>query len=327
LKAVVIGGAGHIGNAIVRALLARGYEVTACGRRPALPPNLAGLPVKYSSGDAEGRGQLAEWIAGHDLVVDAAAPYPFEALSVINASRGAALARAEVRTRRLIDALRPSGATLLYVGSFVTLAAPRGLAQRAQDAVMRLIQPYFEVKELIEAMILQRVRRGLRAVIINPTYCIGPWDIRDPAISTVPLLLRGKIAGTIPQMLNLVDVRDVAAAALAAFDHEWFGRPILIRSHDVATSEFYAMVCELGGVPAPRLIVPTRSLMGFAYLGEVMYQLAGKSTLLPSGGMMLAAAFDYCPRDNCLAELGVSPTPLPETLRDAIAWYRQIGHG
>jgi hypothetical protein len=40
--------------------------------------------------------------------------------------------------------------------------------------------------------------------------------------------------------------------------------------------------------------------------------------------MMMAAAFDYLPQSTTLAQLGITPRPLRETIADAIAWYREI---
>ena len=51
MRALVLGGSGLIGNAIVRELVARGYQVTAVGRRPAPAANLAELDVDYVSAD------------------------------------------------------------------------------------------------------------------------------------------------------------------------------------------------------------------------------------------------------------------------------------
>lgn len=53
MRVLVLGGTGHLGSAIVRALLERHFEVIATGRRDAPPANLAGLPVHYMQGDAD----------------------------------------------------------------------------------------------------------------------------------------------------------------------------------------------------------------------------------------------------------------------------------
>ena len=87
IKALVIGASGHLGNAIARDFLRRNYRVTACGRRIAPPDNLFELPVRYLSGDSETGGQLDKWMAGHDLVVDAAAPYPLNVFSPVSQAK------------------------------------------------------------------------------------------------------------------------------------------------------------------------------------------------------------------------------------------------
>ena len=192
IKALVIGASGHLGNAIVRDFLDRNYRITACGRRGDLPANPSNLPVRYLSGDTETSRQLDEWIAGHDLVVDAAAPYPLSAFSPVSESGKDPIAHAERRTRLLLDAVCRHKARLVYVGSFVTLVKPRTSTQRFPEyEMMRLAHPYFEVKELIESKVIEASRRGLPVVIANPTYCLGPWDLHDRQLCTIPLLLRG----------------------------------------------------------------------------------------------------------------------------------------
>ncbi len=326
MKVLVIGATGHIGNAIVRALLSRNHEVTASGRRSKPPANLIGLPVRYAPGDAESDDQFEQWTAGHDLVVDAAAPYPLEIFSVASAAGGGSIAGAERRTRRLLEAVSRHDAQLAYVSSFVTLVRPRTDAQLVQSRMIRLAHPYFTVKEMIESRILEAARMGLRTVIVNPTYCLGPWDIRERRICTIPLVLRGEIPASISQTLNVIDVRDVADALLAAIDAQRYGTPILLSGHSVSTHELYSRICRIGGVPPPRLSASASATLMSAYWIETMFTAIGRKSPLPSGGMMMATAFDYLVPGNELEELGINLRPLDETLADAIGWYREIGY-
>jgi len=326
IKALVIGASGHLGNAIVRALLDRNYRVTACGRRNVVPANLRELSVRYAQGDTETPGQFDEWIAGHDLVVDAAAPYPLNAFSLVSEAGNDPITYAERRTRRLLDAVLRHKARLAYVGSFVTLVSPRTSAQRFQHQMMRLAHPYFEVKELIESQMLDAGRRGLAVVIANPTYCLGPWDLHDRRLCTIPLLLRGEIPSSISQMLNVIDVRDVAAGIVAALDAERYGEPLLMSGHDVSTDDLYSQICQLGGVLKPRISTATSVALAGAYAMELALGTIGERTPLPAGGMMMATLFDYMISGRTLEELGVMPRPLSETIVDAIRWYRRIGY-
>lgn len=326
IKALVIGASGHIGNAIVRAFLDRHYRVSACSRRSVPPANLSGLPVRYLLGDTETPGQLDKWITGHDLVVDAAAPYPLSVFSPVSEAGKDPIAYAERRTRLLLDAVWRHRARLVYVGSFVTRVRPRTSTQRFQHQAMRLAHPYFEVKELIESQMLDASRRGLPVVIANPTYCLGPWDLRDRELCPIPLLLRGEIPSSITQMLNVIDVRDVAAAIGAALDAERYGEPIQMSGHDISTEKLYSLICELGGVPGPRVSTATTVALAGAYAIELMLGTIGEKTRLPAGGMMMATLFDYIVSGSELQTLGITPRPLTETLIDAIKWYRQVGY-
>jgi dihydroflavonol-4-reductase len=325
-KALVIGASGHIGNAIVRALLDRKYEVTACGRRKVLPVNLSGLPIRYASGDTETVGQFDEWIAGHELVVDAAAPYPLDTFSPFNKGAADPIAYAERRTRRLLTAISRHRARLVYVGSFVTQVRPQSNADRFEHQFMRLMHPYFEVKRLIESQVLDASRRGVPIVIANPTYCLGPWDLHDRNLCTIPLLLRGELPGSITQLLNVIDVRDVAKGILAALDTELYGEPLQMGGHNILTNEMYALICEIGGVPPPRLSTAPSLAIAGAYLAELMWGAVDEQTPLPAGGMMMARLFDYMAPSEQLQELEITPRSLSETIKDAIEWYRQIGY-
>jgi dihydroflavonol-4-reductase len=325
-KALVIGASGHLGNAIVRILLKRKYQVTACGRRRVPPANLSGLPVRYARGDADVSGQFDKWIAGHDLVVDAAAPYPLSVFSPVSEAGLDPIAHAEKRTRRLLDAVSRHKAELVYVGSFVTHVRPGTSAQRLQHQMIRLAHPYFEVKELIESQVLDAGRRGVPVVIANPTYCLGPWDMRARDLCTIPLVLCGEIPSAISQILNVIDVRDVASAIDAALDAKRYAEPLQMSGHDIYTGELYSQICEIGGVPRPRTSTSAPFALAGAYWMELMLSTVGGKTRLPAGGMMMAALFDYLARGNELEQLGVRPRPLSETIIDSIKWYRRIGY-
>jgi dihydroflavonol-4-reductase len=326
MKALVIGASGHVGNAITRALLDLKWEVTACGRRAAPPLNLSALPVTYLAGDADAPGQLDKWISGHDLVVDGAAPYPMSLVFAGREPEQDPFFAAEVRTRRLLDAVLRHNARLAYVGSFVTHVSPRTEAERVRAQMIRLTLPYFEIKEFIESQILDARRRGLRAIILNPTYCLGPWDLHDRRVCTIPLLLCGEIPGRITQMLNVIDVRDVAAGLVVAIETGRYNQPLLMTGRNISTEDFYAMICQVGGVPMPRFVTATTLAMFGSYWVEVMFSMLGQQTPIISAGMMMATAIDYLDTGDVLEQLGIAPRPLVDTIADAIKWYRAIGY-
>lgn len=304
-RALVLGASGHIGNAVVRELLAQGYAVTAARRGRASAHNLAGLPVADVLGDASDAATLDRWIAGHELVVDAAAPYPLS-----HAEHGAVAASAH-RAAALIDAIVRHRARLVHVGSFVT----RLLTSEPH--------PYFAAKRAGEAVFDAAIRAGAPVAIVHPTNCMGPWDGRPSAMCFVPTVLAGRLPVMPSQMINAVDVRDVARGVVAVADTVPRCGPVLLSGHDVGLPELCALIGELAGVRVTTRVVPAGVVRAAAWAIE----LATLGTVVPPVLLptLLVLRHTALPVGAAQRALGAAPRPLSATLRDAIAWYRDVG--
>jgi dihydroflavonol-4-reductase len=327
MKVLVLGGSGHIGNAVVRAFLDRNCRVTACSRRPEPPANLAGLSIRYAPGDFDTPGQFDEWIRGHDVVVDAAAPYPVRLFDATTNAGSRAMEYARQRTRALLAAVRKRKARLACVSSFTTLMRPRTGIDALEAALVRTTHPYFAVKQLIESELLDESSKGMPIVIVNPTMCLGPWDLRERDFCFIPRLVQGEMPIAMSHILNVIDVREVATGIVAALDAERYGEPILLSGHNVSTEALFTRICEIGGrSPAPRVYVPAAAAMLTSYFTEVALGLVGQRTPLPSLAPTLAYAHEWLSTGSAQIELNVVARPLSETLIDSIQWYRRIGY-
>jgi dihydroflavonol-4-reductase len=311
----------------VRDLLDHGYRVTAATRQQR-PEALAGLSVDTARGNADRPGQLAAWVRGHDLVIDAAAPYPVNLFVAASTAERAPLDYARRRMAELLTAVAQEGAALGYISSFTTLPRPdnEGTLAAIETRVRRRVHPYFSVKAAMEAMVLEAARGGLRVAIFNPTACMGPWDRRPRELCVVPLLVTRQVPAMVARVANVIDVRDVAAAVRAAMEQQRFGAPIPLAGHNTRTDALAARVCELARTRAPRLQVSARLAAGGALWGEVAWAFLGRPSPLPAIGLLLI--LDGYPTQPSEAQraLGALPRPLDVTLRDSIAWYRHLGY-
>lgn len=321
MRALVLGATGHVGNAAVRELLDRGYEVTAVTRRAEVPFNLRGLPVQILRGDADRPGQIRRWVEGCDVVVDGAAPYPLHLYE-----DGDPLGKAEARTRELLGAVRKHGARLAYVGSFVT--DPRCGRKPGSDLARR--HPYFRVKERIESLVLSAARAGLPVAAVNPTACYGPWDMKPRGLCLVPQLLCGEMPALARHLINVVDVRDVAIALVSAVEEERFGEPVLLCGHSLMLDDLAARICALGGRRMPVRTPAAMVGLGVAVSRwtDALFALGGRSSPWPSLTLSISLLYETFPMapDPVQRALGASPRPLAGTLRDTVAWYRRIGY-
>lgn len=326
-SALLLGGTGHIGHALLRELLSRGYRVRAVTRRAGHVPALEGdgLDVTVVRGDADAPAGLDRLIEGADVVIDAAAPYP---LRLVEPGRGAeeVVEAAVLRTARLAEATRRRGAALVFISSFTTLPRSAGVIADLEARVRRAAHPYFVTKAALERAVLVSCDRGLRAVIANPTACLGPWDRKPRSLCYLPLLLSGDMPATTTRVVNVVDVRDVARGAVAALEAGLFARPFLLSGHDIGADALSARACALVGRRPPILRASTRMTATAAYCTEWLFGSMALPAPFPSLPALLLCEARATGIGEAQRALGVMPRPLHETLLDAIAWYRRIGY-
>lgn len=326
MKALVLGASGHLGNAIARELLHRGYEVTAISRALNPASNLKDLPVAYSVGDLDTRGKLHQWVSGHDVVVDAAAPY---SISAFQDERGrTTLTYAAERTEAVLDAVHRSGSRMVFVSSFTTIVRRRSTAPSLGGAELeRGLHPYFAAKESMEQRVVAAAKAGLPAVIVNPTMCLGPWECRDRQTCFVPLVACGEIPIGLRHILNIIDVRDVAEAAVSALEKKCYGKPMLFSGRNTSIESLFSWICDLAGARRPRFYAPAAASALASWFAEAVFEGFGiQMPASPALASALISAHDWLPPSTALRDLGVTLRPLSETLRDSVRWHRQLGY-
>jgi dihydroflavonol-4-reductase len=317
-RALVLGASGHLGNAFVRALLDEGVQVGAARRGRSDARNLAGLPVIDLVGDADAPSVLDGWIAGHDLVVDAAAPYP------LGADERGAGATAGRRAAALVAGCRRHGARLVHVSAFVTRVGTgadghrHGLRQRLEAAA----HPYFAAKQCAEDLLVDAARAGAPITIVNPTLCLGPWDGKSPKLALIPRLLAGEVPAVPAHMVNVVDVRDVAACALAASRRGVTGEPLLVAGHNIGLPALCAMIGELAGLRRAPWSVPLGAGMAAGWVAELARVVTRAPITPPLLPVLLVGRHVPLTVPPHQRALGAAPRSLSTTLRDAIAWHR-----
>lgn len=320
-RVLVVGATGHIGQAVVRHALANGREVTAATRREN-PECLRNLGVKVARVD-DGFKSLAELAAGHDLVVDAAAPFPLIPGVPGCGQWQAQVNEAVMRMKAVIDAARCNGARLVYVSSFTTLARGGSATDRAAALWRRSYSPYFEAKVAMERAVIAAAREGMEAVVVNPVACFGPWEFRARERCFVRLVVERGLPMILDQGVCVMDTRDAAEAIDRALAKEIYGRPIPIAGHNVGAHELSLRIARMAGIARPQIMpVHPASASAFAYWMQMACMAWGFEP--PTAMNFIPLIADSCPmvRSPEQMALGVRIRPLEDTLRDSIAFHQ-----
>jgi len=331
MKVLVLGASGLIGNAIVRELIQQGHEVTGTGRAALRPKNLEGLELDFSPGNIDAEGQLEQWVAGQDAVIDAAAPYFLNLLSAANEAERRPLNYAGSRTDKLIRAVRGQGAKLMLISTSLTEPPDEsGSLSSLQSRVVRNLYPYFAAKKLMEERLLDAAEQGLDVVIVRPTACIGPWDIKPREQCWIAHLLNGEIPAVLRHRINVIDSRDLASAVatLAAGKSNGCtnGRTITVAGHNSTTDELLAALCRAGGVRAPQWGIPAALSIVPLLWTELMWAALGTSSPLPSLVPALLCEQRWLDPGAVQGQPGRALRPLAETAEATVGWYREMGY-
>jgi len=215
MKAFVTGASGFVGANLVRALLARGWQVRALVRD--LSPSLTGLDVELVRGDLFAP-ELPAAMRGCDALFHLAATY-----SLWRRDRADVLHANVEGTRSALAAARSAGVPrTVHTSSVAAIGVRPGghpTDESYQSPPERLIGTYKRSKYLAEAEARRAFEAGQDVVIVNPTTPVGPWDAKPtPTGEIVVRFLNGRMPAYVDTGLNLIDVRDVAAGHILAYE-------------------------------------------------------------------------------------------------------------
>jgi dihydroflavonol-4-reductase len=217
--------------------------------------------------------------------------------------------------RRVLEAA-PGGARVVHVSSVAAVGPAPGPDRPATEShpfpEWALRYPYAATKREGEAVAFAAAEAGREVVVACPGFLLGPGDVYG--ISTWPI--RRYLEGTLrihePGGLSHADARDVAAGLLVLAER---GRPgertiLTNREGNLSHEELFRRVGEITGV--------RRRMVGLhprvAALGARLVPWPVKP-----GEVRAAAHWWFYDPAKAERELGWSPRPIDQTIRDTAA--------
>lgn len=326
MTTLVTGATGFVGAAVVRRLLAAGHTVRVLVRAGSNRRNLEGLPLDVVAGDLQQPASLAAALRGCDAVFHVAADYRLWVRD-----RAAMYATNVEGTRRLMTAAAEAGVRrIVYTSSVAVLGhgSPGGPAdETAPSRLEDMIGPYKRSKFLAEELVRGMAAEGLPVVIVNPSTPVGPGDVKPtPTGRMIVEAASGRMPASVDTGLNIVDVDDVAAGHLLAFERGQPGARYVLGGENLSLHEILAIVARLSGRNPPRLRVPHAVAMAVACGSEAWARVFGGEPIATIDSVRMARSTMYFDSRKAQAELGFEARPASEALARAVAWFRANGY-
>ena len=324
MKALVTGGTGFIGGALVERLLAQGWEVTVLARDPRkLSRRMAARVAVVQADLAEELPPLPAVDVVFHCAADMAMHHSMKEMLPVTVGG----------TQKLLEAVRQAGAgRFVHVSSQAVYGFDRHYYNADEATPMRRSPyPYCETKRQAELAVWEAHRLGLPVVVVRPGFVYGPGD-RTTLPPVVKALREGKLKAHIDWgefdtgCLHVENL--VTALLLAATSPQAIGQAYNLGDGRILTIRHLAdTLCERLGLPAPQTSMPypLAKALGLAVEGAWrLFRLAGPP---PMSGFLV----DMLHRNSGFSiakarrELGYVPRrQWEESLDELAAWLEDV---
>jgi dihydroflavonol-4-reductase len=323
---LVTGGAGFIGSHLVSRLLDRGHAVRVLELPEASVSHLPLARIDLVRGDIRDRCAVAGAVRGCARVYHLAANP-----NLWCQKRGLFLQVNYQGAMNVLDEALAAGARRVLHTSTESILTRNGqstaIAEDQHVTARDAIGPYCRSKYLAERHAFRLAKAGAPVVIVNPTLPVGPGDFgRSPPTQMLLDFCRGKRREYIRAEVNMIDVRDVAEGMVRAMEVGRPGRRYLLGHENLAIKQVFDLMAELTGLPRPDRRVPYPVALAAAYASEWFSDVVShRPPAATVTGVKLARRRMHFEARQTLAELGLRPRPVRQSLADALAWFRFVG--
>ncbi len=318
MRVLVTGAAGLLGRHIVSVLLEKGHFPVALVRETTNVETLEGLPISFAYGTLEDKESLALALNDCDAVIHAASihSHPSNDYAVFD--------QINVKgTENLVElSLKYGIKKFIYVGTAGTIAPGSkdnpGVELDDFDS-FHLGSSYVNSKFIAEQYILEQVEyQELDALIISPTFMIGPYDSKPSSGRLIHFWARGNTVAVPPGGKNFVDVKDVAEVCVKALHSPLKGEKLLVTGENLTYQEFFEILNDLTNIK--KRLVPIPKIIFYAAAGITQF-FKGKKAEFNLTNAKILGRDNYYEGQRALEVFDYQRSPVKEAAKQALEWF------
>jgi dihydroflavonol-4-reductase len=328
MTTLVTGATGFVGAAVLRCLADAGHNVRALVRPTSDRLNLSHVDCEIVTGDLTEPESLKRAVRNCEAVFHIAADYRIWVPDREKMNR--------VNVQGTIDLMLAAAAAgvsrIVYTSSVATLRLrDDGLPadEESHAELSEMIGAYKQSKFLAEREVKRLVAdAGIPVIIVQPTAPFGPGDVKPtPTGRFVVEAGAGRMPAYVNTGLNVVHVDDVADGHLLAYEKGAIGESYILGGENRTLQWILETVAEFTGQRPPRIRLPHWFLTPIAYVWEGVTRIRGSGEpMMTVDSVRMSRKLMYFSTEKARRELGYSPRPAVEALRDEIEWFYKHGY-
>ncbi|HPR31152.1 MAG TPA: NAD-dependent epimerase/dehydratase family protein [Prolixibacteraceae bacterium] len=319
---LVSGANGFLAANVVRELLSRGYRVRGMIRENARLTSLEHIKIEYFSGQITKREDVDRAVEGCSVVIHVAAD------TSQRYDTAAPLMQVNVTaTRYFIEACKKHA-----VGRFIFVSTGNTIdfgslenPGHEGNPLGKLFRKsgYALSKLMAEEQVVEAVKNDkLSAVIVNPTFMIGPYDSKPSSGRILQMMVPHSLVFIPKGGKNFVDVKAVATAICNAIDRGTPGERYLLAGINLSYREFLALVRK--GKKTLAVVLPGWLLLSMGAIGSLFRKLGIASELSVNNARILCSD-DFYTNRKARSELDMPESNIEQAVSEAIEWMKEHG--
>lgn len=326
-RILVTGASGSLGRQIIYEMAKLGIHPIAMVRAGSNTTYLDSLGLEKRVADLRNERQLAQAVQGIDAVIHTAAWVNFRQdkltqFTGINVFGAANLYRtaADAGVRRFVHVSSVAAVGAVLRGRGVDRRAMTPADETLEFNLDHLRIPYIMTKHAAEIE-LRKLKQagGPELVIVNPSIVVAPSRSGDDR-GKARKRFRYKVMPRLDNYLNLVDIRDLAPAIVAALEKGRDGERYILAGDNVTAVELIRMASSILRLKPIVIPIPRLALNLSAHLAVAWNHLSGRNKQSFYPDLVSMLDYDWAwDSSKARAELGFNPRPLKQTLTDILS--------
>lgn len=323
MKVLVTGANGFLSGHLIKELLNRGYSVRAMMRNGAKAPALSELDIEVIYGNITNRSDVEKAVNGCDVVIHAAADTSQSHRKVEDYYPANVDA-----TQYILDAMASSNCKrLIFVSTantlgFGTSSNPGNETSPASPLFLK--SGYAKSKLMAQNLVIQAVNdQKVEAVVVNPTFIIGPEDFNPHSGRIFKMILNKSIVFYPPGGKNFVDVRDAAKGIVNALMHGKSGECYLIAGANLSYRDFFEKAKHFSKQKSLLIPIPAWMLKLLGKAGD-FFRFVGSATELNSTNANILCSNTFFDNSKAVRFLGLNCSEINKTIMDYVRWKMDV---
>lgn len=323
MKVLVTGASGMLGSNIIQELLQQNHEVIGLVLPHDVPAHLKKFDIELYSGNILDCQSLAPMVNRVDAIIHGAA------ITDIWPERASYIRDVNILgTKHLISTARHLQ-RFVHIGSANSFGAGPGnvLGNESRPYTAgKFGTDYMDSKYEAQQLVLDAYRKkGLPAIVLNPTFMFGPYDSKPGAGEMILSIAKGKIPGFSNGGKNYIAAKDVAKAAVNVLTMGRLGECYITGHENLTFEEAFQKIAKVIKVKPPRLPLPNPLVHSYGWIGSLWSRWTKQRPTVTYPMARISTDFFYYDSSKAIQELHLPQTPIEVAIRECWEWMRRGG--